>query len=477
MSAPRAVVCYDEARPGMYLRIEGQDIASFMASAAWRAWLYYPASAVDGTDRDRILLDGGMGLRECQDMLEAIMEADGHGVEVAVDPSFGAFVNAGETYIRERSEVGLAIKAQTAEGIADDPSLGPRFREFRDVVNASMVRPLRDRQMLDAFFMATVGRAADFSVPGAGKTATVLGVFAYLRHLGLARRIVVVCPKNGFESWEKEWVATFGDKLPLSCFSLGDPAIAAMSTERRRNALSLDSGACNLFTFNYESLSGYVRELHAIIPDQTLLVFDEVHRVKAIGGRRAEAALEAADGAKFVIALTGTPIPNTYQDIYNLLHILYPEDYDTFFGYEPGELRAPMRTSRQASTTAWRPSSAERTRTSSACRARSPTRSWRSRRRPMRTHCCESCTRLAPTRSRGSYAPCSSRATPRCSALQWTQATSSTCSTRSAMTTRISTTSTSRRRSTRPSSEAARARSSWRASGSWSASSPKAAPS
>ena len=39
MSAPRAVVCYDEARPGMYLRIEGQDIASFMASAAWRAWL------------------------------------------------------------------------------------------------------------------------------------------------------------------------------------------------------------------------------------------------------------------------------------------------------------------------------------------------------------------------------------------------------------------------------------------------------
>lgn len=158
MSAPRAVVCYDEARPGMYLRIEEQDIASFMASAAWRAWLYYPASAVDGTDRDRILLDGGMGLRECQDMLEAIMEADGHGVEVAVDPSFGAFVNAGETYIRERSEVGLAIKAQTAEGIADDPQLGPRFREFRDVVNASMVRPLRDRQMLDAFFMATVGR-------------------------------------------------------------------------------------------------------------------------------------------------------------------------------------------------------------------------------------------------------------------------------------------------------------------------------
>lgn len=478
MSAPRAVVCYDEARPGMYLRIEGQDIASFMASAAWRAWLYYPASAVDGTDRDRILLDGGMGLRECQDMLEAIMEADGHGVEIAVDPSFGAFVNAGETYIRERSEVGLAIKAQTAEGIADDTQLGPRFREFRDVVNASMVRPLRDRQMLDAFFMATVGRAADFSVPGAGKTATVLGVFAYLRHLGLARRIVVVCPKNGFESWEKEWVATFGDKLPLRCFSLGDPAIAAMSTERRRNALSLDSGACNLLTFNYESLSGYVRELHAIIPDQTLLVFDEVHRVKAIGGRRAEAALEAADGAKFVIALTGTPIPNTYQDIYNLLHILYPEDYDTFFGYEPGELRAPDADLQASLNDSLAPFFCRTNKDELGVPRPEPdeiveveaTPDEDTLLRVLYASCPNALARIIRTLQLES-------ATPRCSALQWTQATSSTCSTRSAMTTRISTTSTSRRRSTRPSSEAARARSSWRASGSWSASSPKAAPS
>ncbi len=340
-SAPKVYVCYDEGRPGMYLRVEGADVAAFMTSTAWRAWMSYPASAVEGTQGDRILLDGEMGLRECQEMRDAVMEANGRGVETAVDPSFDAYTSANETYIRERSAVGLAIKAQTAEGIADDPQLGPRFREFRDVVNASMVRPLRDRQMLDAFFMLAVGRAADFSVPGAGKTATVLGVFAYLRHLGLARRVVVVCPKSGFESWEREWVASFGDKLPLRCFSLGDPALACMTTGQRKSTLALDSGRCNLLTFNYESLQSYLGELGPIVGDQTLLVFDEVHRVKAIKGKRATAALKAAAGAEYVIALTGTPIPNTYQDIYNLLHILYPKDYDTFFGYEPGELRKP----------------------------------------------------------------------------------------------------------------------------------------
>ena len=338
---PSLAVCYDPEYAEMYLRIDGQDLADFIRSTAWRAWLYYPASAVERTDGNRIYLDSSMGLRECQGMLEAILEADGCGVDVSIDSSFSEYVAAQETYIKERSEAGLAIKAQSAESIEFDSQLGERFREFRDVVNGAMIRPLRERQMLDAFFMAVVGRSADFSVPGAGKTATVLGTFAYLRSLGMVQRVVVVCPKNAFESWKIEWTKSFGDKLPLRCFCLGDPGISAMSLDRRKRALALDSGGCNLLLFNYESLENYLRELRPFISNGTLLVFDEVHRVKAIGGRRAGAALEAAEGAKHVIALTGTPIPNTYQDIYNLLHLLYPVDYDTFFGYEPGELKSP----------------------------------------------------------------------------------------------------------------------------------------
>ena len=39
--------------------------------------------------------------------------------------------------------------------------------------------------------------------------------------------------------------------------------------------------------------------------------------------------------------MTGTPIPNSYCDIYNVLHILYPDEYDEFFAFEPGELTKP----------------------------------------------------------------------------------------------------------------------------------------
>ncbi|WP_252897699.1 SNF2-related protein [Amylolactobacillus amylophilus] len=62
-----------------------------------------------------------------------------------------------------------------------------------------------------------------------------------------------------------------------------------------------------------------------------MLVFDEVHRIKNPTGVRAEKALEIANLPKFRYVLTGTPIPNTYKDIYNFLHILYANEYKSFF--------------------------------------------------------------------------------------------------------------------------------------------------
>ena len=52
-----------------------------------------------------------------------------------------------------------------------------------------------------------------------------------------------------------------------------------------------------------------------------MIVFDEVHRVKGISGQRAKAALLLGKSSKYHYVLTGTPIPNSYMDIYNLLHI------------------------------------------------------------------------------------------------------------------------------------------------------------
>ena len=104
-----------------------------------------------------------------------------------------------------------------------------------------------------------------------------------------------------------------------------------------------DSGNCNLFLFNYESLHAYEDVLAPMVANRTLLVFDEIHKVKRVKGSYAKSALKVSRGASYVIAMTGTPIPNSYKDIYNLLHILFSDEYNEFFGFDVGYLNAPSK--------------------------------------------------------------------------------------------------------------------------------------
>lgn len=242
------------------------------------------------------------------------------------------YIATREMYIEKRAIVGLSIKHQ-------DPIVLEQFAEYKAVVDYAFSRQLRDKQMWDSFFMCTMKKSSNFSVPGSGKTASVLGVYAYLQAKGLVKRIVMVGPKNSFGSWVDEFKACFGVKQQVQLFSIQDPNYH--STKEKQQAILYDTGNKNLLLFNYESLGTYLDKIEKLIDAETLLVFDEVHKVKALNGCRASDALEIAKDACYTIALTGTPIPNSYTDIRNLLDILYHDEYDEFFGFTIPQLRNP----------------------------------------------------------------------------------------------------------------------------------------
>lgn len=242
------------------------------------------------------------------------------------------YIQSREMYINERAETGLAIKRQ-ADEVLD------RYEKYKAIVDAAMERKLRDKQMWDSFFMCTMRKSSNFSVPGSGKTASVLGAFAYLSEVCGLKRIVMVGPKNSFDSWIDEFKNCFGKKRELKYFSIQDEKLKTLAA--KKTAISFETGNCNLLLFNYEGLGSYIDELKKLIDDDTLLVFDEVHKVKARDGLRAAYALELAEDACYTVALTGTPIPNSYLDIRNLLEMLYGDDYDEFFGFSDQQLRAP----------------------------------------------------------------------------------------------------------------------------------------
>ena len=254
------------------------------------------------------------------------------GMEVVVDNSLHDFIAARELYIGSRSKLGIEIRRC-------DEKFSDIIEEYKQILVSGMVRELRPKQLWDSFYMTTMRRSCNFSVPGSGKTSSVYGMFCFLQSKGLVEQIVVVCPKNAFGPWEDEFGFCFGDKKELRLFNI--QAKAYKNNALKKAAVKYDTGQANLLLFNYESIKGLETELLSIVNDKTLLVFDEVHKIKRIGGEYAKSAVKIAQNASYVTALTGTPIPNTYQDIYNVLQILFKDEYSEYFGYSPSSLRSP----------------------------------------------------------------------------------------------------------------------------------------
>ncbi|WP_321974033.1 DEAD/DEAH box helicase [Paratractidigestivibacter sp.] len=288
---------------------------------------------VEGEDAGRLVL----GMPESHAGFSEITEAFGGlaqklGCALLIDPALERRFLALQELAEEHYRLGNEIKR-------GDHKFDDKLGEFRQVVDDAMERKLVDRQMRDAFFLASMARAGNFSVPGSGKTATVLGAFAFLAERGLVDRLMVVCPKNAFDSWRTEWRACFGSKRPLSCFSTQDAGYAGLGRADKQRYIRTGIGGANLILVNYEASMNVADDLAKVAADRTLLVFDEVHRVKAVKGKQAKAALTISEDSNYTYALTGTPLPNTYVDLYNFLHILYPHEYDNFFGFKTGELK------------------------------------------------------------------------------------------------------------------------------------------
>ncbi|MCZ0891498.1 DEAD/DEAH box helicase [Ligilactobacillus saerimneri] len=244
--------------------------------------------------------------------------------QVEMGQKFKQFIEQRKYFIKEQSQAGITIKA-------DDPRWQAEFERFNEIVSAEVTRPLKPVQAKASFFLAVMKKAANFSVPGAGKTAMMYGAFAYLSSSQVreVNKLLVISPLNAFAAWRTEFTAVFGPKRTLNYMNMRD--------ERYRNddgAVKRNWANADVVTINYESLLSKLTVLNELIDSQTMLVFDEVHRIKGVGGKRAQAALGLSKAPYYRYVLTGTPIPNGFRDIYNFLHLMYPDEYSSFFAWD-----------------------------------------------------------------------------------------------------------------------------------------------
>lgn len=280
---------------------------------------------------DKILLKEGLTYPDYKKIIEIIRrDSVKRNYKFIVSDELNKYIKNRELYIGKRARAGLEIKNQS-------DMIFNEFLKYKSIVDNSMIRILRDKQAWDSFFMCTMKRSANFSVPGSGKTSSALGVYSYLEQIGLINKIVMIGPKNSFSSWEDEFINCFGTKKVLKLFNIQD----YNSLNDKKNAIMYETGGKNLLLFNYESLVSLEYEVKKIIDEKTLLIYDEVHKVKNVDGIRAASALEISKNAQYIITMTGTPIPNSYLDIKNILMILYGDEYKEYFGFSERQLKSP----------------------------------------------------------------------------------------------------------------------------------------
>ncbi|MEQ9467832.1 MAG: SNF2-related protein [Ekhidna sp.] len=266
------------------------------------------------------------------DQIQRLLEKFGYSRKLSEETKANV-----ESY--EREERYFEYFTEMAESIRNDkfeeyPELVEQFKDFQTVVSEQLTRTLYPLQLLSAFHMSFAQNSCNFAVPGAGKTSIVYAAYSFLKNLpkGDPRKVdylMVIGPISSFAPWENEYLGCFGQNVKSQRLS-GDSSI---SRERKEEHLYSGNPAELTLIFH-----GGVDTLRKEITDfltmnSTMVVVDEAHRIKNPDGVWGRSAVEISKEAKARVVLTGTPVPNGYEDLYNLYQFIYPFKFKKILGF------------------------------------------------------------------------------------------------------------------------------------------------
>ncbi len=222
---------------------------------------------------------------------------------------------------QEQVEFGPGMKAQLSrlaqDKLARERALSEPASQVdlkvlaRYLDGAGFKRPLKPFQIANLAVINRLPHAADFSVPGAGKTTVALANFAILRSKGQITRLLVVAPLAAFASWKED---------SQICISPAPKVVVHTGPD------SLIPDNTDILLTNYNRLAAdYDRIREFVSQSPTQVILDEAHRIKrgALGvwGRT---VLDLAFAAARRDVLTGTPAPQGAYDLIAPMRFLYP---------------------------------------------------------------------------------------------------------------------------------------------------------
>lgn len=236
---------------------------------------------------------------------------------------------SGIAYILKRESANLELddfsKSLFLEAINDRKSIKEKKSSYNiDNDNIQLLlnkigfsRNLKSEQRRDVLKLLSLKHGANFSVPGAGKTTTLLAVHSLLKEIGIVSKLFVISPINAFISWEDEIKDIFKEKLPT---------VKRLQKSHIIDFSILIKEQPDIILANYEKLR---KDIQQIVPffinNKVHLILDESHRVKSgTSNISFNQIIKLADLSKRRDILSGTPMPQNYLDLDPQFDFLWP---------------------------------------------------------------------------------------------------------------------------------------------------------
>lgn len=193
------------------------------------------------------------------------------------------------------------------------------YKAYSKFCDENLDLTLRDYQYKAAYLLGIGNGGFDFSVPGAGKTIITYAAYKYMKSKCVVNHIFVIGPTSSYNAWVDEYITCFGNMPDFE-------NLASESTKNCRIYLRTSKKNHKEITFiNTEKVRMLSDEIVEFISKtDTLLIIDEAHKIKNPNAAVTVAVLEITKYAQSRIILTGTPMPNGYEDLFSLAKTFSP---------------------------------------------------------------------------------------------------------------------------------------------------------
>ena len=195
---------------------------------------------------------------------------------------------------------------------------GANIKESKEIdleLPDSFQRTLYDYQKQSVKHLFEVGNAANFSVPGSGKTTLSYAAYSILKNKDVVDKILVVSPRAAFVPWEEEFLGCFGH----------EPEKVRLDGSRVDSHIDSDTQNKELILCTYQlPLNHQYAVSRFLEKNKVLMILDESHNIKNMEGKIANSLLELSASATRRFILSGTPMPNNWEDIWTQFNFLWP---------------------------------------------------------------------------------------------------------------------------------------------------------